>query len=250
MPVFEGSLHDLIPWFKSQRKEVAQARIETMFYQILLALDHVHTHNPQIIHRDIKPPNILFQGDNFFLTDFGIAKVVDASNTFVGTQSYMAPELWLNGDQTPKVDIYALGVTVVECLEEFLPEAERPQHQQLWHQHLQTLANGHGIARMLADTPSERPTARELLNDFFSNSSVQSPRNNIPPSSFVSSPIPNLVNGTVHSPVPTPMEWARIGPTRSFQNISHPTPRKGSTVLQPTPVAAQCTPPRKIPSNR
>jgi len=228
MPVFEGGLHGLIPLFKYQKKEVAQARIEMMFYQILLALDHVHTRNPQIIHRDIKPPNILFQGDNFSLTDFGIAKVVDTSKTFVGTQSYMAPELWQNGDQTPKVDIYGLGVTVIECLKELEPE--RPQRQP-WHQHLQTLANEHGIARMLADTPSERPTARELLDDFFPNSLhlAVSPRNNITLSSFVSSSIPNIVNGAVHSPVPTPMEWTH------------------NTVLQPTPVTAS---PRKIPFNR
>lgn len=62
----------------------------------------------------------------------------------------MAPELWLNGDQMPKVDIYVLGATFVKCLEEFLPEAER-QQQQLWHQHLQTLANEHGIALSTLD---------------------------------------------------------------------------------------------------
>jgi len=66
-----------------------------MLQQTLLALDYIHTDNPQIIHWNIKPPNTLFQGDNFFLIDFGITKSIDTSKTFVGTQSYLAPKLWL-----------------------------------------------------------------------------------------------------------------------------------------------------------
>ena len=77
-----------------------------MLYQILDALDFVHTYNPQIIHRDIKPANILYQGNKFLLTDFGIAKVVDTSRTMAGSKWYAAPEVRQNGEQTPKVDIY------------------------------------------------------------------------------------------------------------------------------------------------
>jgi serine/threonine protein kinase len=58
-------LDSLVPWFKYQMEEVTQARTETMFYFILLALDRIHTYNLQIIHRDIKPPNILFQATIF-----------------------------------------------------------------------------------------------------------------------------------------------------------------------------------------
>jgi serine/threonine protein kinase len=45
---------------------------------------------------------------------------------------YMAPEVWQNGEQTPKVDIYRLGITFVECLEEFPPEVEREVLWQHW----------------------------------------------------------------------------------------------------------------------
>ncbi|KAH7108887.1 kinase-like domain-containing protein, partial [Dactylonectria estremocensis] len=81
---------------------------------ILLALEHVHARG--IVHEDIKPQNILYQGDEFFPTDFGIAKAVDTSMTMVGTEWYMAPKLWLNGGQVEKFDEYALGAIFIECL--------------------------------------------------------------------------------------------------------------------------------------
>ncbi|KAF5962594.1 IPL1-Ser/thr protein kinase [Fusarium bulbicola] len=117
MPVCEGSLHDLLRESRERGLREVQAMISQMLYQMFQALDFVHSHDPPIIHRDIKPPNILFRGDNFLLTDFGIAKAVDASKTFIGSGPYMAPEVRESRQQTPKIDIWALGVTVVECLE-------------------------------------------------------------------------------------------------------------------------------------
>jgi serine/threonine protein kinase len=153
----------LVPEFKYQRKEVAQIR--TMLYQILLALDHVHTHNPQIIYRDRKPPNILSQGDDFFLTDFGIAKVVDTSRLLSERSLTRHLSFWLNGYQTPKVDIYALGAPLVECLEEFPPEAEwlNGRSGSCGTSTSKHFANQHGIAPMLANVDDQRMTARELL---------------------------------------------------------------------------------------
>ncbi len=75
-----------------------------MLAQILDALNCVHTHNLPVIYRDIKPANILFHRHSFCVTNFGIAKVVDASSTQIGTQWYAAPEIiQLDGEQTPMV---------------------------------------------------------------------------------------------------------------------------------------------------
>jgi tRNA A-37 threonylcarbamoyl transferase component Bud32 len=82
MPVYEGNLQTLLERVRLQGKEAVRAMTERMFYQMLLVLDHVHAH--KIIHRDIKPENILFQDDDFFLTDFGIAKPIDTAETMVG----------------------------------------------------------------------------------------------------------------------------------------------------------------------
>jgi len=76
----------------------------------------------------------------------------------------MAPELWANNDQTPKVDMYALGAIIIGCLQKFPSRAGRLATWQ--HRHLQNLATKLGVAPMLANVAEKRPTACELLNFF------------------------------------------------------------------------------------
>ena len=224
-----------------------------MLSQILPALDHVHKQTPAIIHRDIKPANILYQGYNFLLTDFGIAKTVDTSRTVAGTRRYLAPEIWQNGEQTPKVDIYQLGVTVVECLAGLPSEAERQVTWQQWHQNLQTLLSQHRphMAAMLADVADQRPTASQLLQQPFpqlTHASLQNPQINIIPYSFEAL-AQNRVNGTtmIYSTAPTPMDWTRAGATAFFQGNPWPPQQDESTQpSQPNLVAVR---PPKVPPN-
>jgi serine/threonine protein kinase len=88
--------------------------------QMADALDYAHKRN--IVHRDIKPHNMLVQSDNDYLllADFGIAKVVSATGTqsttgAVGTPAYMSPEQ-LRGLISPANDIYALGCVLFQML--------------------------------------------------------------------------------------------------------------------------------------
>ncbi|KAI1178858.1 kinase-like protein [Nemania sp. FL0916] len=156
MPIYEGSLHDLIKPLRPSEGRRAPLGSEIvpdalrditirMLGQILDALDFVHTQEPPIIHRDIKPANILYRGggENFFLTDFGIAKVVDTSRTAIGTTLYAAPEVMRGSEQTPKVDIYGLGVTVVDCLLT-LPSEDQVRKLKTWNRwyaYIQMLLN-------------------------------------------------------------------------------------------------------------
>ncbi|KAJ6242178.1 serine/threonine-protein kinase tnni3k-related [Anaeramoeba flamelloides] len=81
-----------------------------------------YLHSKNIIHRDLKSPNVLLdEKHNAKLTDFGLSKSMDISesitsnNTIVGTPRWMAPELLRgDGDYTNKVDIYALGLILYE----------------------------------------------------------------------------------------------------------------------------------------
>ena len=86
---------------------------------ILLALEYVHSNN--IIHRDVKPENLVFDKKGYLkLTDFGIAKQykknVDNSNENSGTPGYMAPEVLSNLTHNFCVDYYALGIITYELM--------------------------------------------------------------------------------------------------------------------------------------
>lgn len=86
--------------------------------QIASALDYAHAQ--QVTHRDIKPGNILLdEHDNAYVSDFGIAHVVDSKLTgqgMLGTPAYMAPELVLGHSFDGRVDTYALGVMMYQIL--------------------------------------------------------------------------------------------------------------------------------------
>lgn len=90
--------------------------------QIGSALDYAHRHG--VIHRDVKPANILLRNDGTpVLVDFGIAKLMDSGSrltrtgTSVGTPHYMSPEQIQGLDTDGRADLYSLGVVFYEMLE-------------------------------------------------------------------------------------------------------------------------------------
>jgi serine/threonine protein kinase len=94
---------------------------------IAQALDYAHQR--KVIHRDVKPANILISETNTpLLSDFGIAKILEsgestqltATGVGIGTPDYMAPEQWM-GKADPRTDIYALGVVFFQMVTGRLP---------------------------------------------------------------------------------------------------------------------------------
>lgn len=75
-----------------------------------------------IIHRDIKPGNIFYDGNNYLLGDFGISRILEEgmmAHTGMGTKSYAAPEQFTSGKKEGydhRVDIYSLGITMYKLL--------------------------------------------------------------------------------------------------------------------------------------
>ena len=116
-----GSLDD-----KLQKGEIKLTEMAHILKRVSEALDAAHAGN--IIHRDVKPSNILFDSTGeAFLSDFGIAKsktiADDEGEWLVGTPAYMSPEL-IKGERVDgRSDIYALGVTLYRLLSGKLPFA-------------------------------------------------------------------------------------------------------------------------------
>jgi streptogramin lyase len=119
-----GDLRKLI----AREGPLPPARAIGLLGQVADALDAAHTAG--IVHRDVKPHNILIEGDRAFLSDFGLAKALDESGavsggSVVGTVEYMSPEQWRGGSVGPAADVYSLGCVLYEALTGIVPYARK-----------------------------------------------------------------------------------------------------------------------------
>ena len=107
--------------------------------QVAQALDSAH--DAGLIHRDIKPQNILIgRGDHAYLADFGLIKAPDearltGTGQFIGTIDYVAPEQIQGEPATPASDIYALTGVLYECLTGEVP-FPKPSEAATLHAHV------------------------------------------------------------------------------------------------------------------
>jgi len=103
--------------------------------QVAEALDYAHSKG--VIHRDLKPENLMILPDGrLVVMDFGIARVeggagLTATSVFVGTPAYAAPEAIGGGPVDHRIDLYALGILMLEMLEGGLPFAGSSPLEQL-----------------------------------------------------------------------------------------------------------------------
>ncbi|KAL9653454.1 hypothetical protein ABK040_002089 [Willaertia magna] len=124
MPLFKcGDLFSLIRHYGEAMKPIPEDVIYSITEQTISCLDYIHSQN--IVHRDIKPGNILIKEFEpvsgkivVALADFGLSKSTNYStlHTIAGTSHYQAPEILMNENYSLKSDVYSLGVVLYQLL--------------------------------------------------------------------------------------------------------------------------------------
>lgn len=159
MPLAKGSLEDLVPSIVAE-----PGRLIAIIDQVLSALAYAHDQN--VLHRDLKPKNILLFDKKCAIADFGLGKAPNIKNShdtradeWGGTAWYMPPEqLRCLADCTPASDVYGVGKVILQCLTGGKPNEIPFQIDGRW-QYL--------LRRCLRDDPSARwNSAQELYRQF------------------------------------------------------------------------------------
>jgi eukaryotic-like serine/threonine-protein kinase len=147
--------------------------------RVAQALAYAHRQN--VVHRDIKPANIMYEpgSDAVKVTDFGIARITDASKTktgmVLGTPSYMSPEQIAGRRIDGRCDLYSLGVTLFQMLAGVLPFRGDSMAELMYKIANEEAPNiqsirpdlGGQIARVVAKSLSKSPEARYQDGDQF-----------------------------------------------------------------------------------
>lgn len=139
----------VMPWIDGQslrariRSERRLSVVETLRIGVGIADALVALHARRLIHRDVKPENVLFDGRHAVLIDFGLVCTAHAASTderdhdpVVGTPAYMAPEQWQNGAALDgRADLFGLGCLLYEALTGIAPNDEvrlEPKVRSAW----------------------------------------------------------------------------------------------------------------------
>lgn len=165
-------------------------RLDRLSEQLARALAACHGRG--VVHRDVKPSNLLYDPDSgeAKLIDFGVARMagcddVQASGSVVGTPEYMAPEQFDDPTPDPRSDLYSAGVVLFEAAAgrlpfegRTLPELVRAHHAGLVERRLDGLSGvGPGLravlSRLLRPDPADRfQTAEELADALAGRSAI------------------------------------------------------------------------------
>ena len=171
-----GDFSDRIKDARRKKQRFDESRVRKWLVQMCAALHYLHEQD--YIHRDIKPTNIFFTSDDSArLGDFGLSRRCEEAGrkTIVGTPYYFAPELLLRQRYTNKVDMWGIGVVVLELC----TLRERPINSQLLQgervlRDLESEFTRNGfstkmsqlVVSLLQKDPRNRPSARDVLMKF------------------------------------------------------------------------------------
>jgi hypothetical protein len=184
-PVVATGLDDHPPWLATafvpgpslsqvvrEHGPLPELALRPLLAGLVEALQAIHAHG--VVHRDLKPPNVLLANDGPRVIDFGISRAIEAasitaSGAMFGTPGYMSPEQAQGKSASPASDVFALGCVVAYAATGAPPFGEGTPVSVLYRvvndqPTLDKLPDGlrELVARCLAKDPAARPTPREL----------------------------------------------------------------------------------------
>ncbi|CAM8951056.1 unnamed protein product [Rhodiola kirilowii] len=166
--------------FRKKHKKVDMKAVKGWARQILKGLDYLHSHNPPIIHRDLKCDNIFINGNQgqVKIGDMGLATIMRQANakSLIGTPEFMAPELY-DEDYNELADIYSFGMCMLEMVTFEYPYSECRNSAQIYKKVSSGIkpealskvkdAEVRQFIEKCLLPASQRSSAKELLNDSF-----------------------------------------------------------------------------------
>jgi eukaryotic-like serine/threonine-protein kinase len=218
---------------KGRLEPIAAARIGR---QVAAALGVAH--RAGIIHRDVKPANVLIAKDGTTkLTDFGIARDegdagLTSTGTFIGTPNFLGPEIALGGNHSPASDVWALGALLYAAVEGDPPFAAG--------------GNALAILNRIATSDAPRPAHGGPLSDVIVDAMRRDPGSR-PPAAAIVQRLDDVIDGLHDRSVPT-LDRAPSGapPVAAPERPASHTPPPAQTPPPQTP-PPHAPPPGRTP---
>ena len=206
--------------------------------QVASALDAAHERG--LVHRDIKPGNVLIEGgepgNRVFLTDFGLSKRIDASSgvtatgAFVGTLDYVAPEQ-IKGDRVDaRTDVYALGCVLYELLTGEVPFAGEREKVAKMYAHLQE------APPELTDTAPETPAE---LSEVVERAMAKDPDDRFPSAGDLARAAHAATEGRAPSEPERSVGVGAAAPTQVFAAVADPETAEAAPPPAPPPASTE-----------
>ncbi|MGA5191940.1 protein kinase domain-containing protein [Streptomyces exfoliatus] len=228
-----------------------EERLRSLAAALAEALEAIHACG--LVHRDLKPGNIVMASDGPRVLDFGIARAVEstrltATGSAFGTPGYLAPEQALGEEVTGAADVFALGAVLVAAAggRPFGDGTPMGLMYRAVHEAPDLTAVPAGLRGLvgacLAKAPGERPTPGEILDAVAGTSP---PREGAPPTLVVTDAVPgpvrDAVPGPLQDPAPAPVRYSAPAP------VQDPAPVRDASPLPALPTMP-AVPPSPAPA--
>ncbi|KAI9108343.1 hypothetical protein K1719_020534 [Acacia pycnantha] len=217
--------------YRRMHKNVELKAIKNWARQILQGLCYLHSHDPPIIHRDLKCDNIFINGNTgeVKIGDLGLAAVLQqpTAHTVIGTPEFMAPELY-DEEYNELVDIYSFGLCMLEMITCEYPYSECKNHAQIYKKVTS------GIKPASLGKVSD-PQVRQFIEKCLVPASMRLPASELLKDPFLATDDMKEVKHALQLPIHKTLPTTEPHPTEIDQSVKDVLPGSCLKVTEETP---------------